>query len=110
MAWKEDCAMAKPVIVTINHDLGRQAAVDRIRGGFAQLTGTLGAAASINQRWEGDTMHFDAKALGQVATGRLDVFDKEVRIELQLSGLLGTMAGAIASRMKQKGTLLLEKK
>lgn len=103
--------MAKPLSVTISHELGRAAAAERIRSGFGQLAGTLGNAATFDQRWEGDdVMHFSARVLGQSASGRLQVFDKEVKVEMELSGFLGTMAGAIASRMKQKGTLLLEKK
>lgn len=102
--------MAKPVTVTISHDLGREQAVERIRKGFDQIGGTLGAAIKVDQHWEQDTLKFGARAMGQSVSGKLDVKDKEVLIELVLPTLLAGMAERIASKMKKQGTLLLEKK
>jgi hypothetical protein len=102
--------MAKPVTVTVSHELGREKAVERIRNGFDQLGGTLGAAVKMDQRWERDTLHFSARLMGQGVSGRLDVRDKDVVIELLLPALLAGMAQRIAAKMKQKSALLLEKK
>ena len=102
--------MPKPVVMTISHELGRAAAVDRIRSGFDRIGSTLGIAVHFDQRWEGDTLHFDAKAMGQAVSGKLDVHDTDVVIELLLPALLAGFASKIGARLKRESALLLEKK
>jgi hypothetical protein len=102
--------MAKPVVMTISHELGRDVAIERIRSGFDRIGGTLGIAVTFNQRWEGDTLHFDAKAMGQSISGKLDVRATDVVIELLLPALLAGFATKIGARIRNESTLLLEKK
>ena len=62
--------MSKPVTVRMSHDLGRAQAVERIRNGFNQITGTLGVAVKVDQHWEQDTLNFGARVLGQSISGK----------------------------------------
>ncbi|MCC0028918.1 MAG: polyhydroxyalkanoic acid system family protein [Brucellaceae bacterium] len=102
--------MAKPVSVTISHDLGREAALERIRNGFDRVSDGLGFGVKLDQEWQGDTLHFGAKAMGQSISGELDTFDDHVRVTLVLPALLAGMADMIMGKIQKQSALLLEKK
>ena len=101
--------MAKPLVVTIPHQLGVAEARKRLETGFAEMTAKLpGGAAKIDQRWDGDRLIFAALIGGQDIRGTLDVLADAVRIEVVLPGLLGMLAGKIGGRLKDEGQLLLK--
>ena len=101
--------MAKPLTVSIPHQLGVAEARRRLEAGFAEMTSRLpGGAAKIDQRWEGDRLHFDAQISGQSITGSLDVLADAVRMEVILPGILGMLAGKIGGRLKDEGQKLLK--
>ena len=103
--------MAKPLTVTIPHQLGAAEARRRIEAGFADLTAKLpGGAAKIDQSWDGDRLTFAAIVAGQDIRGTLDVLADAVRVDIILPGILGMLAGKIGGKLKQEGQLLLEKK
>jgi hypothetical protein len=104
--------MSAPLQITISHQLGVVEARRRIAEGFGQLMqqSAVTSLARITQRWEGDTLHFHASALGQELRGRLRVNPANVHIEIDLPGLLANMAGAIVGRLRRRTRLLLEKK
>jgi hypothetical protein len=106
--------MARPVSVSIPHALGKDEARRRIEQGFGrlrqQMTSGIGAMMSFQERWEGDRLHFEGGGLGQKMTGRLDVRDDAVDIQLDLPEILATIAEKIAGRLKTEGQKLLEKK
>jgi hypothetical protein len=49
-------------------------------------------------------------ALGQSASGSIDVAEDYVRLEVFLPWLLARLVGAIRPLIKKEGTLLIEKK
>ncbi len=103
--------MAKPLTVTIPHQLGAAEARRRIEAGFADLTAKLpGGAAKIDQSWDGDRLTFAAIVAGQDIRGTLYVLADAVRMDIILPGILGMLAGKIGGKLKQEGQLLLEKK
>ena len=106
--------MARPVSVSIPHALGKDEARRRIEQGFGrlrqQMTSGIGAMMSFQERWEGDRLHFEGGGLGQKMTGRLDVRDDAVDIQLDLPEILAAIAEKIAGRLKTEGQKLLEKK
>ena len=103
--------MSKPVVVDVPHELGREEAKRRLQTGFGRIREQLGGKAlAFDERWEGERLHFNAGALGQKVSGRVDVFDKSVRIELDLPWILASLAESLRGRIRREGTLLLEKK
>lgn len=103
--------MPKPVIVDIPHELGRAEAHRRLERGFVNIREQiLGKAMAVEERWEGDRLHFRLGAMGQTVAGRLDVLDKSVRIEVDLPWLLAAIAEKLRGRIEKEGSLLLEKK
>lgn len=104
--------MATPITVTIPHNLTQAEARKRIGEGFASLQGQIAGApiANLTQGWEGDRLSFAAGVMGQRVSGRIDVGEREVRIEVDLPAWLAGMADKIAGKLRKQGTLLLEKK
>jgi len=103
--------MTKPVTVDIPHDLTRAEARMRLERGFGRLQGQLGGGMmAMEQSWEGDTLNFHTGALGQSITGRIDVLDDVVHIEVELPRLLAAIADTLKGRLQKEGRLLLEKK
>ena len=103
--------MSKPVVVNVPHDLGRAEARRRLEGGFGRIREQIGGKAfAFEERLEGDRLHFDAGAFGQKVTGRVDVMEASVRIEVDLPWILASIAQKLQGRLQKEGTLLLEKK
>jgi len=103
--------MTAPLIVVIPHRLGKQEAIDRIRGGFGRAKSEFAHLIRIeNESWEGDRLSFAASALGQRAHGFIDVYEGAVRLEVTLPWLLARFAHAVQRVVGQRGQLLLEKK
>jgi hypothetical protein len=103
--------MSEPVTVTISHQLGKAEAVRRLRDGFARTKGQLGQLITIEQEtWEGDTLRFQMRALGQLAAGTIEVLENALRIEVTLPWLLAKAAKRILPVLRKEASLLLEKK
>ena len=105
--------MARPVTITISHDLGREPARQRIVDGFDKLKTSMtgGMMFKFTEEWTSDdTLEFRAKGLGQNITGQIDVFPQHVRIEATLPGILASLAEIITGNIEKEGKLLLEKK
>jgi hypothetical protein len=99
------------VRVSISHRLGKGEAVRRIKEGFARTEGHLGTMIAIEQQtWEGDTLRFRVRALGQTAAARIEVLEDELRIEVSLPALLAKAANRLLSVLRKEATRLLEKK
>jgi hypothetical protein len=94
--------------------LGKEEARRRIAEGFGrmqqQMTGGLGAMVAMQERWEGDRLHFEGGALGQKITGRLDIFAESVQVQLDLPEILAALAERITGKLRTEGQKLLEKK
>jgi Putative polyhydroxyalkanoic acid system protein (PHA_gran_rgn) len=63
-----------------------------------------------DQTWTGAHLRFEVGALGQVASGSLDVAEDQVRLEVFLPWLLAPLARKIRPLIRKEGILLLEKK
>ena len=99
----------EPLTVTISHRLGRDEAKRRIERGLDSIRSEVaGYVRSLDYSWNGYTLDFRASAMLQTISGRLDVQDDAVRIELGLPRLLHLLARTIAGRVEQHGKALLE--
>jgi hypothetical protein len=97
--------------VIIGHRLGKVEAVRRINEGFARTNGHLGGMIAMEQEtWQGDTLRFRMRALGQTAAGSIEVLEDALRIEVSLPWLLAKAAKRLLPILRKEATLLLEKK
>jgi len=62
------------------------------------------------ERWEGDRLNFRVRALGQLASGHLDVAEDHARLEITLPWLLQRFAKAAQTAITKRGNLLLTKR
>jgi hypothetical protein len=64
----------------------------------------------VKSSWSGDVLNYAVETMGQTVSGRVDVGDASVRIEVVLPGFLGMIAGSLRGRLQKQGELLLEDK
>ena|SRR5689334_11758055 len=103
--------MSETVTVVVNHRLGKAEAMRRLREGLARTPGHLGSTISIEDpTWQGDTVRFGMRALGQSAAASIEVLEDALRIEVALPWLLAKAANALLPILRKEATLLLEKK
>jgi putative polyhydroxyalkanoate system protein len=103
--------MAETIKVELPHKLTRAQARQRLEDGLQRIHENIaGKSVSVEQTWAGDHLDFTAAFMGQSITGRLDVEDDHVRLEMDLPWLLASIANSLKGRLKKEGTLLLERK
>jgi putative polyhydroxyalkanoic acid system protein len=104
-------SLSDTVTVVVSHCLGRAEAVRRLKDGLAHTNGHLGAMIAIEQEtWQGDTLRFRMRALGQTAAASVEVLEDALRIEVSLPWLLAKAAKRLLPILRKEATLLLEKK
>jgi Putative polyhydroxyalkanoic acid system protein (PHA_gran_rgn) len=102
--------MSAPLIVSIPHQLGRQEAARRLKAGLTRAVSSVPVLKVDEERWDGDRMIFRVRALGQAASGHLDVAEDHVRLEVNLPWLLQRFAEAAQAAIRHSGRLLLTKR
>jgi hypothetical protein len=103
--------MTAPLVVSIPHRLGRQEAVRRLKNGLGRARTDFGHLMSIEEEtWTGDRVAFRLRALGQAASGVIDVEEDHLRLEVSLPWLLAKLSEKLIPTIRKEGTLLLEKK
>jgi hypothetical protein len=101
----------KSLKVSIPHRLSREEASRRLQTGISDLRRQYAAnLAQVDERWAGDHLDFKASAFGQSLSGRLDVRDNAVDLEIDLPWLFAVLAEKIKGQVQQAGQKLLEKK
>ena len=102
--------MSAPLIVSIPHRLGRQEATRRLKAGLTRAATSVPVLKVDEETWQGDRMVFRVRALGQAASGHLDVADDHVRLEVTLPWMLQRFAEMAQIAIKNRGNLLLTKR
>lgn len=97
------------ITVSIPHKLGRPEARRRIETGFAKILRQVsGSAGTCGERWEGDRLFFEVRAMGQTISGIVDVLDDAVTMDIELPRMLALLAGALKNKLESAGQLLLK--
>lgn len=103
--------MSAPVTVSIPHRLGREEAARRIKTGFSHAhTQFAGFVTVDHEVWDGDKLQFQMRALGQSASGQIEVFEDHVQVDVTLPWLLAKISERLIPAITRETTLLLEKK
>ncbi len=102
--------MSAPLVVSIPHRLGKEEAVRRLKTGLTRAATSVPVLKVDEERWDGDQMVFRVRALGQAASGRIDVGEADVRVEVVLPWLLQRFAEMAQTAIRNRGQLLLTKK
>jgi len=102
--------MNETVTAIVGHRLGKVEAVRRLKEGLVRSNGNIGLIAMEKETWEGDTVRFRIRALGQTAAASIEVLEDALRIEVSLPWLLAKAAKRLLPILRTEATLLLEKK
>jgi hypothetical protein len=103
--------MPQPLIVSIPHSLGKREAVRRIKTGLELAKNRFGKIFVVQEEvWSDDKLQFRVAALGQLATGTIDVGDDSARLEIVLPWLLAKAAENLQQAIRRQGAVMLEKK
>jgi hypothetical protein len=103
--------MSAPLVVTLPHRLGKQEAVRRLKNGLGSARTNFGHLLSVDEEaWNGDTVKFSIRALGQSAAGTIDVLEDQLRLTVTLPWLLAKLGERLIPAIRKEGALLLEKK
>lgn len=103
--------MSKPLVVSLPHHLGQQEALRRLKDGIEHLKTTYAGKVNVlEDSWADNVLTYRVSALGQNASGTLDVADDHVTVTVQLPWLLAVIAEKAKGLIQKEGTLLLEKK
>ena len=102
--------MSAPLVVSIPHRLGREEATRRLKAGLTRAAVSIPVLKVDEERWEDNRMIFRVRALGQAASGHLDVDDDHVRLEVTLPWLLQRFAEVAQVAIRNRGNLLLTKR
>jgi hypothetical protein len=102
--------MSAPLVVSIPHRLGREEATRRLKAGLTRAASSIPVLKVDEERWQDDRMIFRIRALGQAASGHLDVADDHVRLEVTLPWLLQRFAEVAQVAIRNRGKLLLTKR
>jgi Putative polyhydroxyalkanoic acid system protein (PHA_gran_rgn) len=104
-------SMSKPLVVSIPHRLGKNEALHRLKSGLGSASANFGHVFRIAEEiWTGPHLQYRISALGQGASGSIDVAEDYVRLEVFLPWLLAKVAETLQPLIRKEGTLLLEKK
>lgn len=81
----------------------------RLKTGLGRAAASIPVMQVEEERWSGDTLAFRIRALGQIASGQVDVADDHVKVEVVLPWLLQRFAEMAQATIRKRGQLLLTK-
>ena len=100
--------MSQPITLDIPHQLGKAGVRTRLDGGIGRLGEKIPGGATVEHRWDGDSMHFTVHAMGQQVKSTAEVFDKHIHAVVDLPGLLALFAGPIKAAIQLEAPKLLK--
>src|SRR2546429_6328868 len=102
--------MSQPLLVSIPHRLGRLEARRRLDSGISRVRPEFTALLSgLDYHWEGDTLNFVGSAMWQRITGRIEVLDDVVHVEIDLPWIMQLLRETIARQVRGRSIAMLEK-
>ena len=103
--------MTAPLIVSIPHRLGRDEATRRVKSGLETVRSKLSQGMTIEEEtWTDSELQFRVRALGQPASGTIDIAEDHARLEVTLPWPLAQIAEKVQRAIQSQGTAMLEKK
>ena len=76
--------MTAPLIVSIPHRLGRAEATRRVKSGLDTVRSKLTQVMTIEEEtWTDSVLQFRVRALGQPASGTIDIAEDHARLEVR---------------------------
>lgn len=94
--------------VTVAHSLGREEALDRVKGLLSQAKEQYGDRINdLRETWTGSSGEFSFKAMGFKISGSLDVSDTDVEIVGDYPWAAKPFQGTIEATLRERAERLL---
>jgi hypothetical protein len=107
---RRESSMSQPLVVSIPHRLGLQEARRRLDSGIGRIRPELaGLVNTLDYSWDGDNLNFRTVAMWQTITGRIEVLEDAVRIEIDLPWMMRLLGDTIMKQVRGRGVAMLEK-
>ncbi len=101
--------MARPIVVTVSHNLGADEAQRRIARGLERGKSEFGSIFSrFEAIWAANHADVTVVALHQHVQAGLDVFEDIVRVEVRLPWYLAPLQDKIAGALRHQGEKTLQ--
>ena len=103
--------MARPLVVSLPHQLGQKEAVRRIQAGLADVRQKYAALITVDEEtWADNRVTLRLRAVGQSAAAVIDILDDHLRLEVTLPWLLAKISEKLLPTIQREAVLMLEKK
>ena len=94
--------------ITIDHQLGQQEALNRLKGMLAQVKENYGShVTDLEERWTDSGGDFSFKAMGFTISGDLTVTDSKVMIDAEYPWAAKPFQGTIETTIRERAERLL---
>ena len=100
--------MNAPIALDIPHSLGKQGVRDRLDSRIGKVADAVPGGALVSRSWDGDTLNFSIKAMGQTIASAITVFESHVHAVVDLPMFLLPFAGMVKSAIEQGAPKLLK--
>jgi len=102
--------MTTPLIISLPHALGKEEAMRRIKPALTTAAQRFPVLKVEHEVWSQDRLDFRVRALGQAASGTVEVGEDRVRLEVTLPWLLHKFAEVVQKTITGSARVLLDKK
>lgn len=95
--------------VSIDHNLGKQEALERIKGMLSGVKEKYGdQVTDLNESWTDNGGHFSFKAMGFNISGDLLVTDSTVDVDVEIPWAAKPFQGAMETTIRERAERLLK--
>lgn len=95
--------------VSVDHSLGKQEAMGRVKGMLGQVKESYGSQVTdLEERWTDNGGAFSFKAMGFKVSGDLTVTDSKVVIDAQFPWAAKPFQGTIETTIRERAQRLLK--
>ncbi len=100
--------MSTPIVLDIPHSLGKQGVRDRLDARIGKVADAVPGGALVSRSWDGDTLNFSIKAMGQTVASAITVFEDHVHAVVDLPMFLLPFASMVKGAIEQGAPKLLK--
>ncbi len=99
--------MSAPISLDIPHKLGKEGVRQRLDGGIGKIGRLIPGGATVEHRWDGDTMHFTVGAMGQTIDAEATVYEDKVHAVVNLPAFLSLFSSQLEAVIRSEAPKLL---
>lgn len=100
--------MNTPIALDIPHSLGKRGVRDRLDARLGKVADAVPGGSMVSRSWDGDTLNFSIRAMGQTVASALTVFEDRVHAVVDLPMFLLPFANMMKTAIEKEAPKLLK--